>query len=197
MTTGNGSPSGEREKWDRIYQEQPDSGLPEPAAVLAENAHLLPDSGVALDVACGRGGNALFLARRGLVTMAWDLSPAAIHRLAASADGLPLNAAVRDVIAAPPPPDSADVIVVSRFLNRGLAPALSAALRPGGLLFYQTFARDRVSGRGPSNPEFRLAANELLQLFGTLRVVFYREEGKIGDLAAGFRDEAQFIGLRC
>ena len=60
----------------------------------------------------------------------------------------------RDIIARPPPPSSFDVIVVSHFLDRRLAPAIAWALRPGGLLFYQTFAREAVTDQGPSNPEF-------------------------------------------
>ena len=39
-------------------------GSPKPAQVLSDYAYLLPESGTALDLACGRGGNALFLARR-------------------------------------------------------------------------------------------------------------------------------------
>jgi len=67
------------------------------------------------------------------------------------------------------------VIVVSRFLDRGLCPALAHALKPGGLLFYQTYTID--SSEGPGNPAYRLQRNELLRLFPDLQVIFYREEG--------------------
>ena len=52
---------------------------PAPAAVLAENAHLLPRQGAALELACGRGGNALLLARLGFVVTARDQSDVAIE----------------------------------------------------------------------------------------------------------------------
>jgi hypothetical protein len=86
--------------------------------------------------------------------------------------------------------------VVSYFLDRDGIPALIEALKPGGLIFFQTFTRQRVSDRGPQRAEFRLAAQELLQLFSGLQVLLYREEGRVGDVQAGFRDEAMFIGLK-
>jgi SAM-dependent methyltransferase len=165
--------------------------------VLSGNAHLLPGTGQALDLACGRGGNALFLAGRGLETTAWDISGEAIAALAEEARrrGLPVRAEERDVVAAPPPPAAFDVIVVSYFLERALAPAITAALRPGGLLFYQTWIEEAVSGRGPRNPAYRLARNELLRLFAPLDVLVYREEGRTGEAGRGFRDEAMLVAM--
>ncbi|MEF8792434.1 class I SAM-dependent methyltransferase [Thiohalorhabdus sp.] len=167
----------------------------DPAAVLAENDHLLPAGGRALDVACGLGGNAVYLARAGFDVVAWDSSETAIAKLAAFAQdrGLSLTAEVRDVVAAPPEAAGYDVIAVSRFLERELAPALITALRPGGVLLYQTFNRTRLSDRGPGSRRFRLADNELLDLFDPLRIRVYREEDRIGDLSRGWRDEAQLV----
>lgn len=184
-----------RRKWDARHAQAGD-GPPEPARVLRDFGHLLPTCGDALDLACGLGGNALWLARRGLSTRAWDLSPVAIERLRAQPEQGRLTAEVRDVCAEPPPAGSFDVIVVSHFLDRGLFPALCAALRPGGLLFYQTFTRERVSGHGPANPEFRLAPNELLALVSGLRLLVYREEGVAGDPELGLRDEAYCVAMQ-
>ncbi len=186
-----------RAKWDRIYLGR-DEAPPRPAAVLRDNLHLLPAAGKALELACGLGGNALLLARQGLVTEAWDISPVAAERLAAMAraQGLALRTAARDVVAYPPPPASYDVIVVTHFLERALCPCLVKALRPGGLLFYQTFTREAVDDSGPSNPGFRLAPNELLSLFAGLRIVAYREEGRLGDVGRGFRNEAMLVALK-
>lgn len=182
-----------QEKWDQRYRDRSDP--PEPVRVLAENRHLLPVTGTALDLACGLGGNALCLAATGLSTSAWDLSPVAISKLIdfATARGLALRAEVRDVVSAPPGPASFDVIVVSWFLERSLAPVLVAALRPGGLLFYQTFTLARVDSTGPDNPRFRLATGELLTLFQALRPRVYREEGRLGDLGRGWRNAALLV----
>jgi tellurite methyltransferase len=186
-----------RDKWDARYQDA-DPAQATPCRVLAEFAHLLPGGGRALDLAAGLGGNALLLAERGFETEAWDISPVAVDKLNAHARGraLPLTASVRDVEREPPEPAAFDVIVVSYFLERGLAPALIDALRPGGLLFYETFTREKVDDTGPSNPDFRLAPNELLALFTPLRIVVYREEGLVGDTTRGWRNEAILIGMK-
>ncbi len=183
-----------REKWDRRYADALET--PPPIAVLTENAHLLPERGRALDLACGLGGNALYLARRGLQVSAWDLSPVAVSVLAASAGGLDLVAEARDVTVHPPPADRFDVISVGHFLDRALCRDIANALRPGGLLFYQTFTRERVDDGGPSTAAFRLDTNELLRLFSGLTVRFYREEGRIGDTGRGFRNYAQMVAQR-
>ncbi len=187
----------EQHRWDTRYQ---DRGIEEgsPATVLVENCHLLPKSGQALDLACGLGANAILLAQHGLQSFAWDRSEVAIAKLHewGQKHSLPLNAEVHDVELDPPEPNRFDVIVVAHFLERRLAGPLMKALRPGGLLFYQTFTRTRVTETGPQREQFRLADNELLQLFAPLRLVVYREEGRIGDLSRGFRDRAQFIAYK-
>lgn len=190
------NPEALRVKWDQRYRSA--EGLPEPALVLREYDHLLPSSGEALDLACGLGASALWLAERGFQVKAWDLSPVAIARLAleASEGGLAVDAAVRDVIAEPPPPGAFDLILVAHFLDRGLCPAITAALRPGGVLFYQTFSREAVSDRGPSDPAYRLAPNELLQLFPSLVARAYRDEGRLGDTDRGIRDLALLVAQR-
>ncbi len=180
-------------KWDARYRGA--DKVPEPALVLSEFQHLLPPSGQALDLACGLGGNALLLAEHGMTTYAWDVSPVAIERLQQEAlsRGLDVEAEVRDVVATPPEPASFDVIVVSRFLERKLVPSLLQALRPGGLIYYQTFTGPRVNDTGPKNPEYRLAENELLALFASLRLIAYREEGLAGELSKGLRGEAMLV----
>lgn len=185
-----------RAKWDARYGEG--DRVSEPARVLTENLHLLPPAGRALDLACGLGANALVLAERGLEVSAWDLSPVAIARLRDECKrcGVTVDAQVRDVQRDPPARSSFDLILVAHFLDRTLAPAIAAALRPAGLLYYQTFTREAVSACGPSDPDFRLAPNELLRLFPGLVVRFYREEGRLGDLGQGTRDLAQLVAQR-
>ncbi len=187
----------QRRRWDNRYRDV-HPGSADPAEVLAENLHLLPRAGTALDLASGLGGNAQRLARAGLRTEAWDLSPVAIDALNALAarEGLPLTGVVRDVVADPPGPECFDVIVVSRFLDRALCVHLERALRPGGLLYYQTFTQLKVHGTGPSNPDFLLTEGELLRLFPALRPVVYREERDLGDPRQGFRDQAILVALR-
>jgi 2-polyprenyl-3-methyl-5-hydroxy-6-metoxy-1,4-benzoquinol methylase len=185
-----------REKWNERYRDA--TGERQAARVLKENLQLLPGKGRALDLACGTGGNAILLAQQGLQVDAWDIADVPIAALqdAALERQLAIQAGVRDVEANPPAPETFDVIVVSYFLDRDIIPALIQALKPGGLIYYQTFTRQRVSDRGPQRAEFRLAEQELLQLFSGLRILFYREEGCVGDVQKGFRDEAMLVGRK-
>lgn len=184
-----------RRKWDERHGAAEDLGRL--ARVLEENQHLLPASGEALDLACGRGANALKLAELGLSVSAWDLSPVAIEGLAkeASLRGLPVSARVRDVIVSPPAPQTFDVVLVAHFLERHIVPAIIAALRPGGLLLYQTFA-ERVVDEGPLDPMFRLGDNELLRLFAPLKIRVYREEAAAGDMRRGWRGLAMLVAQK-
>lgn len=186
-----------REKWDAIYGEKQQMPAP-PSRVLLENRHLLPERGEALEIACGLGGNAVFLAEQGLAMTAWDLSSIAASRLQdyARSRGLPIQCEARDVVQKPPLPGSFDVIAVAHFLDRLVIPQIIAALRPSGLVFYQSFTLSRVTETGPSNPEYRLGDNELLRLFYSLKILVYREEGRVGDLSRGFRDEAMIVAQK-
>ncbi len=185
------------EKWDWRHR-QAGSELPMPARVLSEFHFLLPAAGRALDLACGRGGSAILMAECGLDVHAWDISPVAVEWLrnhALQAD-LPIKAVARDVVRQPPEPGEYDVVVVSYFLDRSICPSIVNTLRPGGLLFYQTFAVDAVTDTGPSNPEFRLAGGELLRLFAGLTPKVFSDLGSIGDTSAGVRDISWLVARK-
>ena len=141
-------------KWNHIYSQDQDCY---PAVdVLAENEFLLPAIGMALDLACGLGANAMFLAELGLAVTAWDISYVAIDKLRAYAvqQGLSINARQEKITAESFTESSFDVIVVSRFLDRTLSDAIIGALKPDGLLFYQTFTREKASPKPPNNPDY-------------------------------------------
>lgn len=191
-----------KQKWDTIY-----SGLDAvtlrqhmyaPAAVLLQNAFLLPKQGKALDLACGLGANALFLAQKNFEVFAWDISTVAISQLRQRAEQLEitLNTCAANIDTALLAGCGFDIIVVQRFLARDLAPAICAALNPGGLLFYQTYTQAKTSDHGPKNPDFLLATGELLRLFPSLQLLYYRDNSLQGDWSLGLRNEAQFIGVK-
>lgn len=165
----------ERQRWEERYREA--AAPPPPCPTLLRASPRLAPAGQALDLACGRGGNALHLAGCGLPTWAWDYSEAAIAALrgAAASAPIPLYPEVRDVIARPPEPERFDVIVVANFLHRPLFAALQAALRPGGLLVYESWCGP-YAGRGPQRAEYRLESGELPVAFPTLTLLDYRED---------------------
>ncbi|WP_456404254.1 class I SAM-dependent methyltransferase [Thiolapillus sp.] len=183
-------------KWNQRHQDAEGQGSA--AQVLLRNRHLLPRAGKALDLACGRGANAMLLARSGLETHAWDFSSVAIARLdeEAAKNDLRIETQVRDVVAQPPAANSFDLILVSYFLERSIIPALIQALRPKGLLFYQTFVRAVHLERGPSTDAWRLESNELLRLFGDLQVHYYREDGSISAEPTDVADLAMIVASK-
>lgn len=166
------------ERWNRRYQNADASERPSPCALLQTAEHLIPDSGRALDLACGLGGNSLLLAEKGMQVDACDIAHAALSRIDhwAMQRSLNINTVERDIERNGLPDGQWDVIVVSRYLHRPLMPAIAAALSPGGLLFYQTFSAYKQSDKGPASPEFLLQDNELLNLFAELKIRYYREE---------------------
>lgn len=70
-------------------------------------------------------------------------------------------------------------IVVTNYLHRPLFPAILAALEPGGVLIYETFADGNARFGRPSSPDFLLRRGELLEAVrGTLQVVAF-EQGEV------------------
>lgn len=186
-----------KQKWNRIYS-RADYEWFSAASVLTENAFLLPNEGKALDLACGLGANAVFLSGQGLAVTAIDISSVAIKKLEQYSAEHKLQIKPQQIVIEPGTfiKNSFDVVVVSRFLDRSLSDAIIDSLKPGGLLFYQTYTQLKVSSGGPNNPDFLLAENELLDLFSPLALVYYRENGKLGNVQTGLRNEVQFIGRK-
>ena len=151
----------------------------EPAAWLVANRARLPTAGRALDVACGRGRNAVWLAREGFTTTAIDRDAGAIASLddQARRERLPITALVADLEQerAALGDERYDVIAVVHYLHRPLFPALVAALRPGGVLVYETFTAAQAARGRPTNPAFLLEPGELPRLVAPLEILAARE----------------------
>ena len=187
----------DRQKWNSIYQTG-EHDTNQAAEVLTTNLHLLPTQGTALDLACGLGANAMLLAEAGLHTHAWDISDIAITKLYNRAidAGFEIQVEQRDVIQCPPTTESFDVIIVSRFLARSMFNFIIEALTKNGLLFYQTFTCNKLDRTGPENPDYLLGRNELLTLFNTMNIIYYRENDTVGKLDIGNRNEAMIIAQK-
>jgi 2-polyprenyl-3-methyl-5-hydroxy-6-metoxy-1,4-benzoquinol methylase len=149
---------------------------------------LLPASGAALDVACGLGRNAAWLAEQGFTTTAIDRDAAAVAAVNERARrfSLPLTARAVDLEDGQPSLGESlfDVIVVAHYLHRPLFPALVTALRPGGALVYETFTRAQAARGRPTNPAFLLDPGELVRLVAPLDVRASREGDFDGRMVA-------------
>jgi SAM-dependent methyltransferase len=138
--------------------------------------HLLPRSGHALDVACGRGEAAVWLALRGLQVWGIDVSPVAIalaRELAAQAGVTDrCRFEVVDLDGGLPAGPPVDLLLCHLFRDPGLYEAMVDRLAPGGVL--AVAVRSEVDGEtGP----FRAPAGELDVAFGHLDMLAEDEEG--------------------
>jgi tellurite methyltransferase len=159
--------------WDERHRGKP-AGEAEP--FLAEMLARIP-RGVALDIAAGRGRNALPLARAGNSVVAVDYSAEAMRLLAVTARTaqLPVWPIVANLDRFPLKDHSLDAIVNVNFLDRALFPKFERALRPGGVLIADTFLIDQAAIGHPRDPRFLLAHGELRALAGGLDIEEYRE----------------------
>ena len=163
-------------KWDEKYQTATLQSPANPCYVLKQHSHLLPFYGQALELACGLGGNARFLAQCGLKTDAWDISDTALTVLNnwASLNQLPIEPLITDLEQMILPYQQYDVIVVSRYLDRTLFASIAEALKPNGLLFYQTFLSP-PQDNAPNNEAFYIQSGEFNQAWPILTTEVYGE----------------------
>lgn len=156
---------------------------PAPAPFLMQQLHRLP-KGHALDVASGIGRHTLFLASHGYTIDAVDRDTSALTQLATTAHTRTYTGITTKPIdlelPAPNEPDlgheAYDLILVFFYLARSLFPHLLKALKPGGILVYETFTIDNhLQHHHPKRREFCLAQTELLKLTSGLHVLHYDE----------------------
>ncbi|MCH7600119.1 MAG: class I SAM-dependent methyltransferase [Myxococcales bacterium] len=137
--------------------------------------------GRVVDLACGSGRHTLLLAKAGIPVLGLDRNRDHLRELEAGARQLgdkvtTVRCDLETQHGIPVRPGSCGAILVFRFLFRPLAAAIEEALRPGGILLYETFAlAHRETGRGPRRKEFFLEPDELPALFPNLEVISYRE----------------------
>jgi 2-polyprenyl-3-methyl-5-hydroxy-6-metoxy-1,4-benzoquinol methylase len=169
-----GSSSDDRTRWEKRYASR-DANRETPSAFLVAHAALI--QGRVLDVAAGAGRNALFLARRGSAVEAIDISLNALRtaRAAATAEGLQLSAIQADLEMFPLPRDRYDAVINMRYLQRSLFGALQGAVKPGGLIVFETFLIDQQRIGHPSNPDHLLRRGELRAAFAACTILEYEE----------------------
>ncbi len=177
-------------RWDHRYGEN--EGPHQAAAFLREifdsNAWDLR-RGRALDIACGSGRNALFLAEKGFAVTGIDISQVALDRAAerAKEKSLLIVWQQADLELKPLPVAGYDLIVDIDYLQRSLFPQIKATLKSGGFLIFETYLTGQQAIGHPRNPNYLLAPNELLDGLRDFRVLYYREGKFMSDGAWSFR----------
>ena len=143
--------------------------------------------GKALDIACGKGRNAIYLAQRGFAVTALDISSVALEegRQRAQQQDLRIEWQNRDLASTVLDHTAFDLIICFNYLQRSLFGPMRQTLKPGGHVIFETYLLDQAAIGHPKNPEYLLLHNELLDCFRGFRILFYRE-GKFveGDVQA-------------
>jgi SAM-dependent methyltransferase len=177
----------DRRRWDERYTSQGPAltGVVEPPGVFATYAEAFPTTGRALDLACGQGRGAVWLARRGLDVWGLDVSTVAIAQARDLAERSGVADRCRfdvvDLDEGLPDGPTVDVILCHKFRDRRLDQAIIGRLAPGGLL-----AIAALSEVGATPGPFRAAAGELAAAFADLNLVGAGEgEGSAWLLARG------------
>jgi SAM-dependent methyltransferase len=180
--------------WDAKHRAAAETPPSEPASIVRELLPLLP-TGPALDIACGTGRHALLLAGRGQNVTAVDFSSVALDILENSARNTrapvhrgknfqeakrPLHGRLQlmhvDLEQTEIPERHYDLILCVQYLQRSLFPQMTRALRPDGVLLFETYTHAQLEfAGGPRNPAYLLEAGELRKAFPELCVLFYRE----------------------
>jgi len=162
----------DRIKWNEKYRSQ---DYPTEPAAIVEQFFRLAQGKTALDLAAGSGRHAIFLAEQGFAVDAVDISEEGLALFAGrSASIRPICA---DLDTFDIPGERYDLIVNVLYLNRRLFPQIREALRPGGILIFETLV-EPPEGEGEGNHcrDYFLRENELLHSFLALRILHYHEE---------------------
>lgn len=182
-----------RAEWESRHRESAEKPPTEAASIVREWLPLLPE-GPALDLACGTGRHSLLLAERGYAVTAVDWSAPALDVLENRARSAKIPVVRADAVASTQvrarsihvvhadieqvhlPGAAFAVILCIQYLQRSLFPHVVRALRPGGVLLFETFTRAQLNySGGPRNPAHLLESGELRYAFPGLHALFYRE----------------------
>ena len=158
------------------------------------------DMGEVLDLACGSGRNGLWFADKGHKVTFIDKSmanlnvPSEPHSDSKPTDHTYLTWDLEDGSAPELMPDKYDLVLVFNYLHRPLFSQIAAAVKPGGLIVYETFIKKQAQIGRPKNPKFLLKANELKNEFKKWAVLHYFEGEVINGLNLSYK--AQLIARK-
>ncbi len=145
----------DKKRWDEKYK---NNSIPTKIVEVVEKYAKLATGKNALDIACGMGRNAKFLARQGFTVDALDISPIAIENLQNIEN---IRAQEVDFDSYSLKENSYDLIVCTYFLKRSLFPQIEKALKEDGIFIFETFMHHPDNTKAPSNRSFLLEEGEL------------------------------------
>lgn len=158
----------DRTHWDAAYADRDAALTPALPAVFGDHENLFPQTGAALEIACGSGVAAVWLAQRGLDVHGVDVSAAAIDRARALAQqaGVTARFTLVDLDEGLPPGKVVNLLLCHKFRDPRLDGQIIDRLAPGGLL-----AICVLSEVGAAPGRFRARPGELRTAFGALEEI--------------------------
>lgn len=169
-------------EWDERYRSG--ESVNEDASELLLQAVRTVSPGRALDLACGVGRNAIFLAAKGWNVTAVDSSNEALKR--AGQRALDRGVEIAFVLADLEnrqfriEPDAYSLICDFFYLQRDLFPSIREGISPGGIFVAEIHLEDDNPNLKPMNPAFLLRSGELLSEFAGWKIEHYDEAGSDG-----------------
>jgi SAM-dependent methyltransferase len=171
----------DREKWNERYAAGAYAQRRQPSDFLTSHIGLLP-RGRALDVACGRGRNALFLAAEGFDVDAVDISTVALDHARATGvrEALDVNWICQDLdLQLTLPTRTYQLIIMFRFVSMPLLRRLPNYLTRGGVLMVEQHMVWQASPvTGPRSERFRVAPGAMAEALTGMEVLV-AEEGLV------------------
>ncbi len=158
----------DKQRWNKRYQEYPQ---PVKVEEILKKYYKLAKVGHALDIACGMGRNANFLADNGFIVDAVDLSDYALSKI----DKKNINKIEADLDEYNLQENRYDLVVNINYLNRRFFPQIKEALKKDGVVVFKTFIIAHGDFKNPSNKEYLLRENELLHAFIDFNIIYYEE----------------------
>jgi len=180
----------ERNLWDSTYLRQGRVvNFPDPDPILFEYVPPLYEKRDyrALDVACGYGQNSIWMASQGYTTDGIDISHVALrlgHQKAMEQKLRNVNFIVADLDTHELEPEIYDVVVVLRFIKRGLLPDLRASVRPGGRIIYQSYNTEYLNTKPNYDPEQLFRIGELVGYFADWNIVHNANKQSVSQIVA-------------
>jgi tellurite methyltransferase len=167
------------QRWDKRYQkDERYATYHAPRSFLVNNAAYLPKSGFALDIATGLGGNAGYLVERGFQVVGVDVSSVAIQR--AKMRWPELRAVLADLNYFYFPENRFDLILNFYYLQRDLWSLFKRAIRPGGVLVFETLTVEMLISNPDIELSYLLRPGELREAFSEWNILVYEEGWKAG-----------------
>jgi len=169
----------DRARWDRRYADPSRRHRRGANPFLVRNAPPARPGSRALELACGLGRDALWLAAQGYTVDALDISLTALRRARAEMRrrGLRVHFVAADLDHIPLAPRPYDLVYVYRFLDRRLFGAIRAFVRPGGVVIYETLNVRRLHDFPDTSPDHMLALDELPTYFPGWEVLEASDDG--------------------